>query len=158
MVLCDDATVFYKRFRNVCPQCNTVVHVKRVSLWLWPCLHIEEKESTVYYCWGAMKCRKALLCEEELVRKETKSAKWVRELLKHMSRLCTDKNRTEHIWQVWKLLKHLNRLYMAKNRTEHMASMRTSETFEQTLHRQQQDRVHKASIRATETPSESPIT
>ena len=41
-----------------------------------------------------MKCRKALLSEEELL--ETKSTKRVSELLKHMSRLCTGKNRTKH--------------------------------------------------------------
>ena len=49
----------------------------------------------MYCCWGAMKCRKALLSEEELL--ETKSAKRVRKLLKHVSRLCTGKNRTKHI-------------------------------------------------------------
>ena len=64
--------------------------------------------------------------------RERKSAKRVRELLKHVNRLSTGKNRTKHIWQAWEL----------------------SETFEQTLQRQQQDRVHKASIRATGTPSE----
>ena len=47
-----------------------------------------------------MKRRKALLSEEGLlVGKETRSAKRVRELLKHVSRLCTGKNRTKHIWQ-----------------------------------------------------------
>jgi len=43
-----------------------------------------------------MKRRKALLSEEELL--ETKSAKRVRQLLKHVSRLCTGKKRTKHIW------------------------------------------------------------
>ena len=43
---------------------------------------------------NAMKRRKALLSEEELLRKER-----VRELLKHVSRLCTGKNRTKHMWQ-----------------------------------------------------------
>ena len=46
---------------------------------------------------NAIKCRKALLSEEEFVRKERD--KRVRELLKHVSRLCTGKNRTEHMWQ-----------------------------------------------------------
>ena len=82
-------TVSYERFRKVCPQCNTVVHAmefsrsmrlrkvclqysyrsacEEVSLWLWPCLRIEEKESTLYCHWGAWECRKALLSEEELL-------------------------------------------------------------------------------------------
>ena len=64
-----------------------------------------------------------------------------------MSRLCTGKNRIEHIWQACEFLKHLNRLYTGRNTTEHMASMRASETVQQTLHRQQQDRVHKESLK-----------
>jgi len=44
---------------------------------------------------NAMKHRRALVSEEELL--ETKSAKRVRKLLKHVSRHCTGKNRTEHI-------------------------------------------------------------
>ena len=42
---------------------------------------------------NAMKRRKALLSEEGL---ETKSTKWVRELLKHVNRLCT--SRQEQNW------------------------------------------------------------
>ena len=45
-----------------------------------------------------MKRRKALVSEKELL--EIKSAKRVRKLLKHMSRHCTGKNRTKHIWLV----------------------------------------------------------
>ena len=44
-----------------------------------------------------MKGKQALWSEEELFSLETKSAKRVRELLKHVSRLCTGKNRTEHM-------------------------------------------------------------
>ena len=55
------------------------------------CIAVGEPEN-------AMKRRKALLSEEELlVIKETKSAKRVRELLKHVIRLCTGKNRTGHV-------------------------------------------------------------
>ena len=43
----------------------------------------------------AIKRRKALVCEEELL--ETKSTKQVRKLLKHMSRPCTGKKRTKHM-------------------------------------------------------------
>ena len=43
---------------------------------------------------NAMKRRKALVSEEELL--ETKSAKRVGKLLKHVSRLCTGMNRTKH--------------------------------------------------------------
>ena len=48
-------TVFYERFRKVSPQCNTVVHVKG-SVCDWPFLCIEEKESTVCYCWEIQEC------------------------------------------------------------------------------------------------------
>jgi len=97
-------TVFYESFRKVRPQCNTVVHVKRsvcdcghafaLKKRKARCTAVGEPENTV-------KPRKALLSEEELsVRKETKSIKRVRKLLKHVSRLCTGKNRNgEHIWQ-----------------------------------------------------------
>ena len=43
-----------------------------------------------------MKQRKALPVPEEEVL-ETKSAKRVRELLKHVSRLCTGKSKTKHV-------------------------------------------------------------
>ena len=61
------------RLRKVCPQCNTVVHAKRS---VCDCGHaFEEKESTVSATAvgkpeNAMKRRKALLSEEELLRKE----------------------------------------------------------------------------------------
>ena len=42
-----------------------------------------------------MKGRKGLVSEEELL--DTNSAKRVRTLLKHVSRLCTGKNRTKHM-------------------------------------------------------------
>ena len=45
-----------------------------------------------------MKHRKALLSGEELLG--TKSAKRVRELVKHVSKLCTGKSRTKHIIMV----------------------------------------------------------
>ena len=67
---------------------------------------------------NAMKRRKALLSEKELLRKERD--KRVRELLKHVSRLCTSKNRTEH----------------------NLASMRSSETIEQAIHRQEHKQTH----------------
>ena len=45
-----------------------------------------------------MKCRRALLSEEELlVTKERDKVRKVRELLKHVSRLFTGKNRSKHI-------------------------------------------------------------
>ena len=84
-------TVFYERFRKVCPQCNTVVHamecnrsmrlrkvcaqcntvvhVKR-SVCDWPCLRIEERKTqctAVGEPENAMKRRKALLSEEGLL-------------------------------------------------------------------------------------------
>ena len=58
------------RLRKVCPQCNTVVHAKRS---VCDCGHaFEEKESTVSATAvgkpeNAMKRRKALLSEEELL-------------------------------------------------------------------------------------------
>ena len=91
-------TVFYERFRKVCPQCNivvhaiqcnrsmhlrkiwphcnTVVHVKK-SVCDWPCLCIEEKKpwcTAVGEPENAIKSRKALLSDEELVRKERDKA------------------------------------------------------------------------------------
>ena len=59
------------------------------SAWNGWCTAVREHEN-------AIKRRKALLSEEELLVR-TKSAKQVRELLKHVSRLCTNKNKTEHI-------------------------------------------------------------
>ena len=73
------------RLRKVCPQCNTIVHVKRS---VCDCGHgfASKKRKTQCTVVGepenAMKRSKALLSEEELlVRKETKSAKRVRELV-----------------------------------------------------------------------------
>jgi len=102
---CDQVTVSYERFRKVCPQCNTVVHAmefsrsmrlrkvclqysyrsacEEVSLWLWPCLRIEEKESTLYCHWGAWERRKVLLSELLVTKQGDKVCK---ELLKHVSR------------------------------------------------------------------------
>ena len=89
-------TVFYERFRKVCPQCNTVVHAmecnrsmrqKKVCLQCNTVVHVKR---SVYYCghafalkkrkaWctavgepeNAMERAKALLSEEELlVRKD----------------------------------------------------------------------------------------
>ena len=48
---------------------------------------------------NAMKRRKALLSEEELLVTKERDKVRVRELLKHVSRLRTGKNKTEHIWQ-----------------------------------------------------------
>ena len=111
--------------RKLCPQCYAVLYVKRSVCDPVATGHAFASKKRKAQCTAvgepenAMKCRKALLSEEELlVRKETKSAKRVRELLKHVSRLCTDKNKTEH-----------------------MASMRASETFEQTIHRQEQNQL-----------------
>ena len=86
-------TVFYKRFRKICPQCNTVVYVmdcKRsthlrkvcpqcntvVHVKICDCGHGFASEKRKARCTAvrepenAIKCRKALLSEEELVRKE----------------------------------------------------------------------------------------
>ena len=77
------------RLRKVCLQCNTVVNVKRsVS----DCGHAFASKKRKARCTAvgepenAMKCCKASLSEEEVLRikRETKSAKQVRELLKHM--------------------------------------------------------------------------
>ena len=64
-------TVFYGK---VCPQCNTVVHVKRL---VCDCGHAfaskkrKARGTAVGEPENAMKCRKTLLSEEELlVRKE----------------------------------------------------------------------------------------
>ena len=78
------------------------------------------------------------------MRKETKSTKQVRELLKqvheqalhrqeqnqtHMAsmrtsetlnRLYTGRNATKHIWQACELLKHFNRLYTGNSRIEYI--------------------------------------
>ena len=72
------------RLRKVCRQCNTVVHMKRS---VCDCGHAFASKKRKARCTAvgepenAMKRRKPLLSEEELlVRKETKSAKRVREL------------------------------------------------------------------------------
>ena len=90
------------RLRKICPQCNTVVHVKRS---VCDCCHAFASKKRKARCTtvgepeNAMKRRKALLSEEELLvtKERDKVHKRVSELLKHMSRLCTGKNRTEHI-------------------------------------------------------------
>ena len=91
------------RLRKVCPQCNTVVHVKRS---VCDCGHPFASKKRKARCTAvgepenAMKRRKAILSEEELLvtkERDTKSAKQVGDLLKHVSRLCTGKNRTKHI-------------------------------------------------------------
>ena len=48
-------TVFYERFRKVCPQCNTVVHA------------MDGVATAVGEPENAMKHKKALLSEEELL-------------------------------------------------------------------------------------------
>ena len=117
--------------RKVCP--HFVVQVKRSVCdrgHAFASKNRKPRRTAVGESENAMKHRKALLSEEELVRIERD--KRVRELLKHFSRLYTGKNRTEHMWQAWEILKHLNRPYTGKNRTKQMASMRASETFQQT--------------------------
>ena len=59
-------TVFYKRFRKVSPQCNTIVRAM----------------DNVLLPENAMKHRKALVSEEDFIL-ETKSAKRVKKLLEH---------------------------------------------------------------------------
>ena len=76
-------TVFYERFRKVCPQCNTVVHAMDDD--------VGEPEN-------AMERRKALLSEEELlvrdkVRKASKRASETREQTLHKQ----EQNRTHLI-------------------------------------------------------------
>ena len=78
---------------DVCDCLLRVVHVHMPTMWYhraWngQCTAIGEPEN-------AMKRRNALVSKEELLG--TKSAKWVRKLLKHMSRFCTGKNRTKHV-------------------------------------------------------------
>ena len=119
-------TVFYKRFRRyaysvrskylrkVGPQCNTEVHVKRS---VCDCGHAFASKKRKAWCTAVgepentMKCRKALLSEKELVRKEV------------------SKRASETLEQT---------LHRQEQNQTHMASMRA---FEQTLNRQQQDRV-----------------
>ena len=100
---------------------------------------------------NAMKRRKALLSEEELL------------VTKQRDKLRKASKRASETFEQTLHRQEQNRTHMASMRASetfehrqeqnqtHMASMRASETFEQTVHRQQQDRVHKASIRATET-------
>ena len=61
-------TVFYKGFKEVCPQCNTVVHIKRS---VCDCGHAFASKKRKAQCTAvgepehAMKRRKASLSEEE---------------------------------------------------------------------------------------------
>ena len=76
-------TVFHEWFRKVWPQCNTVVHVMDDVLLL----------GSLRKQWNVEKPK----CLRKSYNLKTKSAKWVTKLLKQVSRLCTGKNRTEHI-------------------------------------------------------------
>ena len=77
--------LFYEWFRKVCPQCNsnTIVHAIDGVLLL----------GSPRTQWNVEKP----YCLRKSYYLETKSAKWVRELLKHVSRLCTGKNRTKRV-------------------------------------------------------------
>ena len=75
--------------RSVC-DCGHAFASKKRKAW---CTTVGESENV-------MKRRKTLLSEEELLvtkeRDKVRKAS-IRELLKHVSRLCTNKNRTKHI-------------------------------------------------------------
>ena len=87
-------TVFCKKFRKVCSQCNTVVHMKRS---VCDCGHAFASKKMKAQCIAvgepenAMKCRKALVSEEEFivskerekVRKTSKRASETREQTLH---------------------------------------------------------------------------
>ena len=91
------------RLRKVCPQCNTIVHMKRS---VCDCGHafasLKKRKARCTAVWepeNAMKHRKALLSEEELLvtKERDKVRKASKRASETVSRLCTGKNRTKHI-------------------------------------------------------------
>ena len=57
-------TVFYERFRKVCPQCNTIVHVKKSVCDRGHAFASKKRKPAVWEPENAMKRRKTLLSEE----------------------------------------------------------------------------------------------
>ena len=81
--------------RKVCQQCNTVVHMKRS---VCDCGHAFASKKRKAQCTAVgepedvMKRKKPYCLRRSQWEGETMSTKWVRQLLKHVSRLYTGKN------------------------------------------------------------------
>ena len=104
--------------RKVCSQCkSTIVQVKRSVCGVAMPSHQGKRKHGVLLLHGepenTMKCRKALLSEEELL------------VTKERDKDCKASKRASETRE------------QTLHRTKHMASIRASETFEHTVHRQQ---------------------
>ena len=117
-------TVFYERFRKVCPQCNTAVHPME--------------------CNRSICLRKVYPQCNTVVHEEVSGQAFA---LKKRKAWCTAVGEPESTMKRRKALLSEEELLLRKERDKaRKVSKRASETCEQTLHRQEQNQTHMASI------------
>ena len=119
-------TVFYERFRKVCPQCNTVVHATK-------CNRSMRLRKVCPQCNTVVHMKRSVCdCCHAFASKKRKSQ-------------CTTVGEPENAMKYSKALLSEEELLVTKERDKvRKASKRASKTREQALHRQEQNRTHLA--------------
>ena len=151
------------RLRKVCPQCNTVVHVKTSCC---GCGHVFTLKRKVQVSADksmgkAVKRRRALeTVEDDTLRRQAQNRTRMASMRASETHEQTLRRQEQNRTRMASMIAsetHKQTLMRQEQDRICTASMRASETHEQTLLRQEQDRICTASVRASETHEQTSL-